>query len=177
MCEPATISAIVGYVAANATAISAATAVVSTAAAAYGQNQTYKANANNARNAQDLANAGLEAQQHQVDAQASDQMSERAKQAMAEMGSLNAIFADTGLTGNSHARLAANASANAGADITAIERNRTAALSQGSLQRAGADSTAQGRINSVARPSLIGTGLQIVSAGADAYSRRNPRGA
>lgn len=174
MCEPATISAIVGYVSANATAITAATAVASVAASAYGQQQTARATTQNANDSADAASVQLREQQHQVDQKATEELVARSQQGQLEVGALNAIFADTGLAGNSQGRIINHAEGNAYVDMTTIERNRQAGVSQGAVQAAQIRARQQSQINSAPRPSLIGTGLQIVAAGTDAYTRRTP---
>jgi hypothetical protein len=174
MCEPATISAAVGYVAANAAAISAASSAAAVAAGAVAQRQMSNANASNARQAQDSANAGLTAQQQQINQQATDQMNDRSKQAFKDIGALNTIFADSGVAGASQDRISNELEGNAAADITTLERNRQAAMTQTSAQGAAIAANTQSRINSAPQPSILGTGLQIVATGTNAYDRQNP---
>lgn len=192
MCEPATISAIVGAaasaissagaaagtaaaaVAANAGAVAAGVSVASTAAAAYAQHQGSKATSAASREAQDAANAGLDARGRQVNANAPDEMVDRSKQALRELGAMNTIFADSGLAGNTQNRLAGEVEGNAQADLTTVERNRQAAATQNASEGAAIRARAQSQINSAPRPSILGTGLQIAATGANYYASRNP---
>lgn len=174
MCEPATLSAIGAYVSANAGYIAAGTAIASTAVSAYGQYDTARQAHNSARNSADLANAEQAAQQEQINKKATDELVARSRQATLELGALNTIFAETGVTGVSHDRLSGQVEGDAITDATTIERNRQAAASQGSVSRVAYAARAQSQANSVTRPSLIGTGLQIAAAGTDAYVRSRP---
>ncbi len=147
-------------------------AIGSTVSGAVGQYQTSLRTSRAALNAQRDANAGLEAQQHQADQQATEQMVERSRRAVAEIGQMNAIFADTGVSGNTHDRLVNEAQANADADLTTIERNRQNRATQNDFEGAAIQAQAQARINSAPRPSIIGTGLQIASD----YYKNKPKG-
>jgi hypothetical protein len=170
MCPPLIIP-IVAYAAANAGVIAAGVSAASVAAGAVAahQNASRTTDAANAANA--TANAGLIDQMHQRDAQATDQMTARSKQAMTTAGSLNAIFADSGVSGNSQDRIADVAAGNAQVDLTTIESNRQQASNQGTNEADALRAQAQARINSVPRPSVLGTGLQIGAAGLSAYDR------
>jgi hypothetical protein len=126
---------------------------------------------NQADKAEDAAfaahNANIETyklQQKQIDANAADQMSDRAREALIERGRLRVMSAESGLQGNSTNQIERQSMFDEGFDMARIEGNR-----KNSQQQAYADARAgraanQSRINSIQRPSLIGTGLQIAGA-------------
>lgn len=177
MCEPVTIAAIgsaAAFAASNAAAIGAVTSAASVALSAYGQNQQAKQSAAAGKTAAENANLQTEQQLIQTNQSATDQMSDRARAAMRTAGTLNAVFGDSGLTGNSQNALLAENDANAQQDISTIGRNRDNAGNQAYSQNDAMRANIQSNVNSVRRPSILGTGLQIASTGADYYSRRNP---
>lgn len=105
--------------------------------------------------------AALTEQSAQVDAQSTDNMSLRAREAMIERGRLAAVAADSGLGGAGAERLA-NASRFAeGFDTAALEENRKRTQRQIDRQRDAVRANTDARYASVVQPSLIGTGLQI----------------
>jgi hypothetical protein len=112
-------------------------------------------------------------QQKQITAQATDKMTERAKEAMVERGRLRAIQGESGLSGNTSDRILRESYFNEGQDIASIESNRKNSIKQSKLEAEGLRAQNQSRINSIKRPSLIGTGLQIGTALAlDRQSRK-----
>ena len=88
-----------------------------------------------------------------------DQMVARSRDAVREVGTLEAIFADSGLSGNSQERVLADAERAASEDITTLGRNRYLRIEQGHAELAASRAAAQSRTNSTPRPSLIGAGL------------------
>lgn len=150
MCEPTTLLLIA----------SAASAVV-------GYVQT--SNANAAQSEAIQANSKAQAEQtkvqyDQINQNAQDKMSARAREAMIEQGKLRTISGETGLTGVSTDRIQAESQFNLGTDLATINQNRANTLNQAA---AGANSNlakSQSQMNSITRPSLIGTGLQIAGA-------------
>jgi hypothetical protein len=130
-----------------------------------GAQRTFSANQANVRDATAASYSATQDQRVQINAQATDQMNARAQQAMRDAGTLNAIFADSGLSGNTQDRLATESQANATQDITTIERNRAAGITQTANEAAAARARLQSQSNAVRAPSLIGTGLQIAGAG------------
>lgn len=162
MCEPTTILA-----------ISSAVSMASTAASAIGAQRTAREQERNALSAQQDANAGLIEQMHESNQAATDQMVERSRAAMRDLGAVNAVFADSGLSGNSQDRIGTVIEGQASRDITSIEANREARINQQTAEGAAIRARTQSGINSSPRPSVLGTGLQIAAAGADYYDRRN----
>lgn len=145
------------------------------AVGAYGQSQNSKAVRRNAVQAEEDAFAGIHDQQIQTNAQATDQMVDRSRAAMMEAGNLNAIFADSGLSGNTQERIAAVTEGAAQRDLTTIERNRVNKINQSNSEVSAVRARTQSTINGAKGPSLVGTGLQIAAIGAADYDKRNPR--
>lgn len=116
-------------------------------------------------------------QQQQTGAVAAQQMSERAREAMIERGRLRAITAESGLAGVSTDRLEAQSRFNEGYDLATIEANRSNQAQQLYEEAKGLRARSQSQANSLNRPSLIGSGLQIVGsiAGAGAEQERLKR--
>jgi hypothetical protein len=145
-------------------------------AGAYGQNQRYRANRSAADQAHEDATAGLAEQRWQLQAKNTDEMVERSRQATLEQGFIEAMFADSGLTGNTQARIAAVSAGNAERDLTTMERNGAARTNQSHQQQAEIDARRRAQTNSVQRPSFVGTALQIGVAGAEARQRKTRQG-
>jgi hypothetical protein len=145
------------------------------ATSAYGQSVQSRAVAKNARQAESDSLWALHDQQIQFNAAATEQMTERARTANAELAALNALFADSGLSGNTQERIAGVAAAQANADMGTIERNRQNRVNQSNNEVAAVRARTQSAINSAPRPSYLGTGLQIAAIGAADYEKRNPR--
>jgi hypothetical protein len=142
---------------------------------AVGQNRQANATQSAALAAQQDAYAGLHAQQLQLNQNTTDQMVARSRDAMREAGTLQAIFADSGLSGNSQERIAAVQQQDAAADQTTLERNRQNKITQSEAEGSAIAARTQSTINAARRPSLVGTGLQIGVIGMEEYRRTNPR--
>jgi hypothetical protein len=100
-------------------------------------------------------------QYRQNDAQAANDMAERARQALIERGRLSVLGGESGLSGVSTQRLLHESAFTEGTDISTIDQNRVNTNNQIYAEAKGARATTQSRIASINRPSLIGTGLQI----------------
>lgn len=122
--------------------------------------------------AQGLADsyAESEASRHQQSQAATDQMTERSQQGMRDLGQINTIFADSGLDGATHDRIANEVAAGVGADETTLQRNRSNASQQSSFEESAARQRAQQGLNATKHPSILGTGLKIASSVASAYA-------
>lgn len=142
---------------------------------AVGQHQTARATERAAIAANEDAQAGLAAQVYQEDQAATDQMVGRSRDAMREVGSLNAIFADSGVEGASQARILAEASLAADEDLTTMDRNSALRRTQRATEGNALAAQAQSRINAAPRPSLLGTGLQLGSAYLEGVERNRAR--
>ena len=151
----------------NVAFVQMATAVMGT----IGQRQQRKATEQSANAARDDAFAGLNAQQLQINAQASDQATDRSRQAAMQAGTLTAIFADSGLSGASQDRIAAVAAGSASRDIDTIERNRQNKITQTNTEGNAIAARAASTINAVKRPSYLGAGLQIAALEAERRSK------
>jgi hypothetical protein len=152
----------------------AAAQVAITAAAAAAEYDGQRRSANQQRDAE-LANlhardASLQFQENQVNEQASQQMSERALEAMRQRGRLQAAFADSGVSGNSQVRAFNSVDMASGMDMATIEANRSGQIAQGQDQKRSASRQATQDIQAIRMPSLLGAGLKIVGSGIDAYS-------
>lgn len=128
------------------------------------QAQQYRTNRRSALEAEAFANMGIAGRVMQENQATTDQMVKRSRDAMREVGSLNAIFADSGLEGNSHDRIIAEAEGAADHDAATLARNRDLRIEQGNAEIAANRANAQTRINSAPRPSIVETGLQIAGA-------------
>jgi hypothetical protein len=147
------------------------------AVGAVGQARQARAVATNARAAEAASLYGLSEQTLQYDQQNTDRMTDRARQAMADVGSLNAIFADANLSGNTQDRIAAVTEGDALRDLTTLDRNTANRANQAQADATAIRARTQSTINSARPPSILGTGLQIAAYGAEAYDKAHPRGA
>lgn len=118
-----------------------------------------------------------EEQQRQNNAAAAQQMSERAREAMIERARLRVIAGESGLAGISTDRIENQSRFNEGYDIASIEANRSNSAAQLYNEARGLRAQSQSRLNSINRPSLLGSGLQIIGAvaGAGAEQERLKR--
>jgi hypothetical protein len=162
MCEPATLLA-----------ISAAVSVVSAGVG-------YMQQADAADNQEDAIRDNWAAQQLQIDEQQSqindnalDEKSKRAKEATIERGRLRAIQGESGLSGVTQERIINESAFNEGTDIAAIEGNRKNSIKQSQVERGSLRANSQSQLNTIQQPSLIGTGLQIVGAGLNYQTGKN----
>lgn len=112
-------------------------------------------------------------QQGQINDRATQDMSDRAREAMIERGRLRTAAADSGLGGLSDDRLESASYFAEGTDIARIEGNRGRAMEQAGAAATGRQAAISSRMAAVKQPSLIGAGLQIAGAGVD-YTTKNP---
>jgi hypothetical protein len=123
----------------------------------------------------------LQQQYKQTNQQATDEMSQRAREAMIEKAKLRVAGGESGLFGGSNDRIVNESSFNEGTDIASIESNRQNSLRQIEQEGKGIRAGSVSQISRIQRPSLIGTGLQIagqaVETGKDyQYLSSNVRG-
>lgn len=144
-------------------------AIVSTAVGIAGQDRSAKQAQKEAVDSLNGEYATIGDQQRQIGAQASDESTERAKQALRDQGQLTAAFADSGLSGNSQQRLMVEQSIQANADQATIVRNRDNKIEQTKVDAQAARARAVAAVRQNPRQSALGMGLQIASAGANAY--------
>lgn len=119
-----------------------------------------------------LMNEQTREQYRQVNAQASDEMSARALQARQERARLRVVAGESGIGGNLVDRALNQSLFNEGTDIATLENNRANTAAQLHEEAKGRTANAQSQMNSIKRPSLIGTGLQIGGAALNAYSTK-----
>lgn len=110
------------------------------------------------------ANQRLLHQQNQqfIDAQG-DELAERTKEARIAKARLRLASSESGVGGVSVNRLINAEDAAASQDLSVIGRNVSNRLKQSDAELKGINATAANRINSIARPSLLGIGLQVAS--------------
>jgi hypothetical protein len=109
------------------------------------------------------------------DQQASQQMSERARQAMIERGRLVAAFGSTGVAGGSQAGAINESNFSEVTDLVTLEANRMAGARQNSRQSASAYRQAGQSIAAIQRPDFLTTGLQIAGGAVNAAGSYNDR--
>lgn len=123
----------------------------------------------------------LQTQYKQTNQQATDEMSQRAREAMIERARLRVAGGESGLFGGSNDRIVNESSFNEGTDMASIESNRQNSLRQIEQEGRGIRAGSVSQMSRIQRPSLIGTGLQIagqaVETGKDyKYLSDNVRG-
>ena len=169
MCEPVTIGATVitvGEMVAAGAAVASATVGYMASQSAADDNRasaeaSYKAQMDQ-----------LQTQREQINEQASDEMSFRAKTARANLASLRASAGESGISGISENNLEREIKFNESQDIATIDKNRRAAMSQTNAQSAGIAAQTMGQVNSVRQPYLIGSALQVAQTGVYLYGKR-----
>lgn len=157
MCEPTTIAL-----------ASMAIGVASAGAGFIQQGQQAKAANRSVKENYAQQTAAMKTQYDQTNKQAADEMSVRAREAMIETARLRVLGGESGLAGGSNDRIENESQFNRGTDIASIESNRRNVLTQLYQEGRAIRTGEQNRINSIKRPSLIGTGLQIAGAATDA---------
>lgn len=107
-------------------------------------------------------------QQAQVNKQATDEMSARARENQIEAARLRVVNGESGLFGNTNDRILGESYFNLGSDVASIESNRAAQQKQLTQEAKSIRAGTQSQMSQVTRPSLIGTGLQIAAGATDA---------
>jgi hypothetical protein len=156
--------------------IAASAAAVGEVVSFVGAARTARANQREIMRGLDATYAQQAEQQMQQSQRATDEMTERQRQAMRELGSMNATLADAGLDGNSQDRLRAEAEALAAEDLTTLDRNKTNTAQQAGWEQQSARSSAQSRLNANARPNPLSSVIRITGHAAAGYARRPGRG-
>lgn len=114
----------------------------------------------------------LQLQRQQINEQAADEMSIRAKTARSNLASLRVSAGESGIAGLTEDNLEREVKFNESQDIATIQKNRRNAMDQTSAQGAGIAAQTMGQVNSVRQPSLIGSALQVAQTGAYLAARR-----
>lgn len=114
----------------------------------------------------------LQLQRQQINEQAADEMSIRAKTARSNLASLRVSAGESGIAGLTEDNLEREVKFNESQDIATIQKNRRNAMDQTSAQGAGIAAQTMSQVNSVRQPSLIGSALQVAQTGAYLAARR-----
>lgn len=161
MCNPALIIPLVTV------AISAASATMGVKAqadTARKQKEATKAN-------YDQQAATVALQNKQTNATATDQISERSRQAVRDAAAVRVSSGESGVGGLSVLSLLDSTQFNAGYDSTRIDRNAANNVEQNQRQLEGIRSGAQSRLNNITPPDYVGAGLQIAQTAVSAYGQ------
>jgi hypothetical protein len=158
MCEPTTIMM----------AVSAAVSVASTIAAAKAQSRSAQATGAAVNENYYADDAALQFRQMQQDQQASQEQSTRAVQAIQERGRIVAAMEGGG---NYEQRLVNESNLAASTDSATIANNARNATQENAIQRDAAYRGAKNQVSSIAYPTKLGTGLQIVGGVSQAAGR------
>lgn len=100
----------------------------------------------------------------QINADAAEKQSERARQARIERSRIAVAAGESGLAGFNAARLEGEAEGAYGRDATRIESDRVAHERASTLEVQGIRNRAQSDLNRIKYPSLVQSGLQIAGA-------------
>lgn len=101
---------------------------------------------------------------------AMDEMGERARQNLIELGHLHALQADSGLSGASPDRVEGEIQNLAQKDIVTIQQNSQRKQQQTAAQGQGSASSASSMLGNVQHANYVGAGLQIAGNAYSAYS-------
>lgn len=116
------------------------------------------------------SDSSLQLQQHQVNQQATQQMSQRAREAMQARGALRAMLAGGNNVG---ARILGEQDYLEATDMATLEANRSAQVSQTQREKEGAFRGAAQEMKTIRYPTLLGTGLKLTGAGLDGMNTYN----
>lgn len=114
----------------------------------------------------------LQLQREQINENASDESSIRAKTARANLASLRVSAGESGIAGVTENNLEREVKFNESQDIATIDKNRRAAMAQTDAQSAAIAAQTMGQVNSVRQPTLIGSALTVAQTGAYLAARR-----
>lgn len=151
--------------------VSATLAVLSTAFTYQSQAAAAKQQEQALKDMYEMQTEALMDRYKQINQNATDEMSERAQEARVEQARLKTIAGESGLGGTSQDLIMRESEFKAGSDLAQIEGNRQNAIKQ--AKREGDMNRLEVKSQSAAirRPSLIGAGLQIATAGVDIKTR------
>ena len=160
MCEPTTIMM-------TTLAISAA----ASAAQYQQQQQQAKKQGEAIKHGNELETASLARQYDEQNAVAQEQLADRARQHLQDLGRLNAVSSETGAAGNSTNRILDNEAQGAAQDIVTIQSNARRTNEQSHSQGMGAKAQADAMFANLRYPSALGAGLQIGASAVSAYNQ------
>jgi hypothetical protein len=166
MCLPVAFAAYAAYA---AMAVSAAAAVVQA------QDQKKTANAQTKMIEDGYTRDQFATQRQYTEQQAVSQedLGQRQREHLIEEGRLQAIGAESGVTGNTNDRIMQEEKNNTDKDISTIEANRVRSNESVHTQATGKQSAANVQLAGIRRPSALGTGLQIAGSMASTYASAN----
>lgn len=113
------------------------------------------------------ADAQTQERYKQINADAAEKQSARAREARIERARIAVAAGESGLGGFNAARLEGEAEGAAGRDSTRIESDRAGAERASFLEMQGIRSRAQSQMNQIKYPSFVQSGLQIAGAWMD----------
>lgn len=137
------------------------------------QTQMHKANQANAHSAMLESLGTNQIRQGQEVQSASEQITQRYREAQMARGTSNAAAADSGVTGFSVDRIVSSIMGDAARDTSTIKQNRDWTLDQLNREQLGHISTAQSRKNSTTpgvQPNKWATAFQIGAGAVNSYS-------
>lgn len=112
----------------------------------------------------------LSARTSQIARASSEQIGARALEGLRAKGQVTALMADSGVVGNSAARILREVGMDTDRDIAALRNTAEADIEQVGRQRDAAQIDLQNRMDSIRRPSPVGVGLQLFTTG---FASRN----
>jgi hypothetical protein len=183
MCEPVTLAALAGagtYAGATSAAvgmaplmagmlgITTAQTVMQTAA---GQEQA-RAQQRAINASHDNQQALQNAQALQINKQATEQMSETARELAHARAMARVAAGESGVSGQSVDMVERDFTMRGSQNMAAIEANRASSIAQNRMEARGIRANAQSKANTIDYPTWIGAGLKIAGAGADLQMRR-----
>lgn len=165
MCEPISGLTMAQSMVVYAAAASAAASYASTSAAADAQEAAINNN-------MAVAQQGADLQTAQINAQSSQQTSQRALEAQREQSRLRVMAGESGAMGGvSEMRIMNENQANLGSDMATLETNRKNQIEQVQQEARAGRSSGAAQLSSIKQASLIGTGLQIAGSATSAYAQ------
>lgn len=163
MCEPVSMSTLF----LTTLGISAA----STAAGAIGQQQQYNANAANAAQSLKLQNRQTNYGIQQQEAADSRNAQQTQTDMLKAAATAAASAGENGVSGNSVDALIQDYHAAEGRHFANLQTQQQWNRQQADVQKLGQVATAQRQVNSVSKPTFVGTALRIGAGGLDAYNQ------
>jgi hypothetical protein len=161
VCNPALI---IPLITVAASAASATMSVKAQADSARKQKQAQKAN-------YEQAAATVQLQNKQTNNAATENVSERSRQAVRDASAARISAGESGIGGLSVMSLLDNTQFNAGYDSTRTDRNAANNIEQNNRRLEGIRSGTQSNLNSIEQPNYIGAGLQVAQTAASEYNQ------
>lgn len=135
------------------------------------QQQQAKKQGEAVKHGNELETASLARQYDEQNSVAQEQLGDRARQHLQDLGRLNAVSAETGATGATTDRILDTSRTSAAQDMVTIQSNARRSNEQSHSQGMGAQAQADAMFANIRHPSALGAGLQIGAAATSAYSQ------